>query len=674
MFSGKDIIRLLTTIALTIALAPLRSEAQINTNQVVTVGRNAMYFEDYLVAIQYFNQAIAAKPYLAQPYFYRAIAKYNLEDYLGAEADASKTIELNPFITDAWEVRGVARQNLGDNAGAISDYKHALTLLPNNRQLMFNMAAAQTEVKDYAGADSTFTAILTHYPGFENAYLGRARMRSLQGDTIGSRADIDKALSINADSYNAHIMLSELAMQQGRDSMDTALEHLEQAIRLQPKIAGLYINRAYLRYLKDNWTGAMEDYDMAINLEPENTMARFNRGLLNMEVSGYDTAVADFTAVLDRTPNDVRALYNRAYALSNKHEFQKAIADADHIISLMPDYPAGYAMRSDINRRSGNLAAAKRDHDKAASLSRRLTYNEDGTAGKAPTGQDEELTEADLTKREFATLLTVDDNTDFREEYNNSAIRGRIQDRNINVNLEPMAELTYYPGGNQISTSIYYTADVDAVNASRTLPHTLYLSIGSPSNLDEETAQKHFKSIDYYNSYLANHRPRTIDYIGRALDFMSVHNYQGAVSDLDKAIALTPDFGVAYMLRAQANARILDAGVGEPGDKGSDRAVLEHAAINNILADLDVAIARSPRNPFIHYNKGNMLMRMGNIAEAIDAYTTAINLDPGFGQAYFNRGYARFKAGDKAAGSDDLSRAGQHGIVGAYNLLKRISK
>ena len=55
--------------------------SQINTDRVMTIGRNALYFEDYVLSIQYFNQVINAKPYLADPYFYRGLAKINLDDY-----------------------------------------------------------------------------------------------------------------------------------------------------------------------------------------------------------------------------------------------------------------------------------------------------------------------------------------------------------------------------------------------------------------------------------------------------------------------------------------------------------------------------------------------------------------------------------------------------------------
>ena len=116
--------------------------AQINTDQVIQVGRNALYFEDYMLSILYFNQVIAAKPYLAQPYFFRAIAKYNLEDFQGAIDDASKALERNPFLIDAYELRAVARQNTGNAEKALDDYDKVLETLPENRVILFNKALA----------------------------------------------------------------------------------------------------------------------------------------------------------------------------------------------------------------------------------------------------------------------------------------------------------------------------------------------------------------------------------------------------------------------------------------------------------------------------------------------------------------------------------------------------
>ena len=143
------------------------AKGQVNVDQVIRIGQNTMWLEDYVLSIQYFNQAIAAKPYLAQPYFLRAVAKLNLDDLRGAEADATKALDRNPYLTDAWEVRGVARQNLGLNAEAAADYDHALENTPNSRALLYIKAMAQTELKEYQAADSTFGRLLRYHPNFE---------------------------------------------------------------------------------------------------------------------------------------------------------------------------------------------------------------------------------------------------------------------------------------------------------------------------------------------------------------------------------------------------------------------------------------------------------------------------------------------------------------------------
>ena len=100
--------------------------AQINTERVMTIARNALYFEDYVLSIQYFNQVINAKPYLFEPYFFRGLAKLNLDDYQGAERDCDAAIQRNPFVVAYYQIRGQARIRHDKFAGAKSHYRSAL--------------------------------------------------------------------------------------------------------------------------------------------------------------------------------------------------------------------------------------------------------------------------------------------------------------------------------------------------------------------------------------------------------------------------------------------------------------------------------------------------------------------------------------------------------------------
>ena len=676
-FFHKYISVLARTIIAAAALAGCFSaKAQVNTDQVMRIGQNALYFEDYMLSIQYFNQAILAKPYLAQPYFLRAIAKINLEDYAGAEADASKALELNPFLTDAWEVRGVARQNMGRDRQAIEDYTEALKLLPRNRQLLFNKALALNDIKEYDEARAAFEELIRFYPNFDNAYLGRARVNLVAADTTAALDDIEKALAINRNALNAYIMRADISINSNGD-YERALADIDEAIKLQPHMAGLYINRAFIRYKLDSYNGAMADYDYALTLEPLNSTALFNRGLLLTEVSANDLALEDFNRVLELDPDDYRALYNRAMIHRAKGNTEAAIADITRVAERFPEFPGALYLRASLYRDRGQLAKAEADYKKADKLARALNPNADYSEADTPTNAADTnpLEMDDATSKRFATLLTVDDNADFREEYNNTAIRGRIQDRNLNIEIEPMMMLSFYSSPTELRSGTYYIREVDDLNATRVLRFVLVVTNAVPT-LDEATVGRHFQSIDYYNSYLASHTARPVDYIGRALDFLTVRDYQNAEKDADRAIGLTPDLALAYLIRAQARYGQYLLQRDNPGEHTDAfaRKAQAAAALTNIKADLDKVTELSPRMAVAFFNKGNVLFEMEDYDGASKAYTEAIELKPDFGEAYYNRGYIALKAGMRNNGIADLSKAGELGIIPAYNLIKRISR
>ena len=67
-----------------LVLTPQRTSAQYNTDRLMVSGRSALYYEDYVLSIQYFNQVLTAKPYLYEPWFFRGLAKFYLDDFGGA--------------------------------------------------------------------------------------------------------------------------------------------------------------------------------------------------------------------------------------------------------------------------------------------------------------------------------------------------------------------------------------------------------------------------------------------------------------------------------------------------------------------------------------------------------------------------------------------------------------
>ena len=330
--------------------------AQVNAEQVLNIGRNVLSMEDYMLSIQYFNQAIKAKPYLSDPYFFRALAKLYLEDYKGAEEDCTMALERNKFKTETYKLRGFARQNMGKDSLAIEDYDAGLNYNPQDKYFLYYKAVAQTEMKKRDEAEATFAQLLRIYPQFEDGYAARGRLRAIEGDTVGALADLDKAVAISKNLINAFLMRSQIKAQQKQ--WESALADMDAAIRLQPQEADLYVNRAYLRYNLDDYFGAMSDYNYTLELEPYNSAALFNRALLRYEVKDLNRAAEDFAKVLKYDPDNFHARYNLGLVNMERGHHKEALADFDRITEKYPRFYPVYYAKAEVYRDMGDMRTA----------------------------------------------------------------------------------------------------------------------------------------------------------------------------------------------------------------------------------------------------------------------------------------------------------------------------
>src|SRR5574344_2324603 len=125
-----------------------KAVAQFNTDRLLTSGKVALHYEDYVLSIQYFSQIIILKPHLYEPWQMRGIAKFYLDDYSGAESDATEAILLNPYIADIYDLRGICRIRQQNFEGAIDDYTKAIGCSPDNKNFWYNRVICRIENKD----------------------------------------------------------------------------------------------------------------------------------------------------------------------------------------------------------------------------------------------------------------------------------------------------------------------------------------------------------------------------------------------------------------------------------------------------------------------------------------------------------------------------------------------
>ena len=679
-----SILRRLTALGL-VCLTGLAANAQVNAEQVLSIGRNVLSMDDYMLSIQYFNQAIKAKPYLADPYFFRAIAKLSLDDFKGAEEDCTLAIERNKFKAEAYKVRGFARQNMGLDSLAITDYNIGLEYNPYDKYFLFYKAVAQTETEDFEGADKTFATLLRQYPAFEEGFAARGRMNAERGDTVAALSDLDKAISISRSLINPYLMRAQIEWK--RKEWDKAGADMDQAIRLHPEVADLYVNRAFIRYNSDDFFGAMSDYNYALELDSKNTAALFNRALLRYEVKDLNRAEQDLSGVLALQPSNFHALYNRGLVRMENNKNREALEDFQAIQRKYPRfYPVYYAM-AETRRQAGDMRSAMQYARQGDALVENYVKNPDKNPLDKPaiaaaesndvrhTGNDNE-SETEVMER-FNRLVTVSDAVETQLSYNEK-IKGRVQDRNVQVEPEPMYAVTFTPAPLSLRSVSNYFRELDDLNQMRLIQRQFYLTPGLSSG-DQATTDQLFRYADDLTSIIKSGKGRPVDKLALAVTQSMLKNFPEALQNFNEVVELDPKFTVAYMARAYVKfAKMIadekaarDNNDGKPTDKTMERH-MAMASLQDILADYDTALKLNPRLVFAWFNKGNIYYSVGDHTSAMQCFTEALNIDPEFGQAYFNRGLAYLQSGNKQQAFQDLSKAGELGVLPSYNILKRM--
>lgn len=674
-----------------ILLLPTLLYAQINTERVMTIARNALYFEDYVLSIQYFNQVINAKPYLYEPYFFRGLAKINLDDYQGAESDCDAAIQRNPFVVGAYQIRGLARIRQNKFDEAIEDYKTAIKYDPENVVLWHNLSLCHIQKEDYEAAKEDLGTLLTIAPRYTRAYLMRGEVSLKQNDTIQALRDFDKAIDMDRydpDGWGARAIVR---LQQGK--YKEAEADLDQSIHLSAKNAGNYINRALARFHQNNLRGAMSDYDLALDIDPNNFLGHYNRGLLRAQVGDDNRAIEDFDFVLKMEPDNMMATFNRGLLRAQTGDYRGAISDYSKVIAEYPNFMAGYYQRAEarkkigdhkgaeqdefkimkmqIDKRNGVSSGDKKEGDDSKDVADNSSENSNGDGGRTRKKSDKNM--------ENYRKIVIADDSEADQRYK-SDYRGRVQDRNVTIKLEPMYALTYYEKLSDVKRIVHYHKYIEELNHSKLFPKPLRIT-NMEAPLTEEQVRFHFALIDAHTSDVVADEKNAKKRFMRGLDFYLVQDFASSIDDFTKSILLDDTFFPAYFMRAlvrykQLEYKKAEATMSEGATSGTTEmkkpevTAIDYEVVKN---DLDHVILLAPDFVYGYYNRGNVSSLLKDYRAALADYDKAIELSPDFAEAYFNRGLTHIFLGNNKQGIADLSKAGELGIVSAYNIIKRFT-
>ena len=650
---------------------PLFAKAQLNTEQVMIIGRNALYFEDYVLSIQYFNKVIAARPYLHESYFFRALAKYNLDDYKGAEEDLTKSIERNPYVSRSYQLRGLCRAGLEGYVDAERDFRMAIKYDPQNPILWQNLAVTAIKREQWESAAEIIDSMLIFSPRNVDAYLMRTQVAIKQEDSVMVRRMMTEAYKYDKYSPEVHSLAAMLLCDEER--YEEAEASIDRAIELMPGRSSSYLSRALIRYYRNNLRGAMDDYDLALYVDPNNFYGYYNRGLLRMQLGDDNRAIEDFDKVLDIDPDNAMARFNRSILRSNTGDYEGAIVDITRVLEDFPNFEYGYYCRAEARRKIGDEKGAEADDMWLLKNSLNRTLGKEDN-DSLPDNSERVRRRSDRNVQNYNKMVVADDEPGRQYATN---YRGRVQNRNIHIELLPMFAVTYYERPRDISTVLHYYKPIDDLVQSGMLLRKVLLT-NDERALSSNEVERHFTGIDVNSKNIAEF-PDVLSYrLARALDFYLVQDFAAALNDLDMALTLEGDLWLVYFIRATVRAKLLESqSVSQMSTDGSYMPASENALpnIDYRIArnDLDMVIAEMPDFAYAYYNRANVSAKLSDFKSAVVDYTKALELDDKLAEAYYNRGLAKIYLGQTYEGIADLSKAGELGIYSAYNVIKRFA-
>lgn len=656
--------------------------AQWNTERILAIGQNALYFEDYVLSIQYFNQVIKIKPYLAEPYLNRAIAKIQLGDFQGADKDCSQAIEINPFLPQAYYARGFARRRMNFFNEAIADFSKALEFSPNSLYLIMSRMDARENAKDYEGAMKDVDMYLKLSPKTTSVLYEKGRIQLEQKDTLGAEKTFD--LFTQKDSSNCLSWSSRAILKMQKNDLDGALKDYNQAIKKNSNYVGDYINRGIINVEKKNYKQALLDYNSAVKIDKNNVLAYYNRGLLRATLGDNNNALSDLNTVLKLDSSNTEALLRKAMLELTIGEYRNSIKDYKLIISRYKYFIPAYLGISEAEASLGNQKAAFVYRQTASNLEKNKDYinrkNKEDIQAKNKLAANSQKSSTGKKTELFNRFATENnDDAETESKYSADATRGAVQDKYTDVVNEKNFVVTYYSKTDEIRHTNLYYPTLDQYNKENKLRSILKIT-NNELALTAELINVHFEAINELSLKLTNNNDADI-YFNRALEFALVQDFKSAIEDLNKAIQLRPDFMLAYFCRANLRYKLVDynknVDVTNSSMDNAKKGITEKQSlfdVDMIMRDYEKVNEINPDFSFAYFNKANILCTQKDFQTAIANYTKCIEIDTDFAEAYFNRGLTYLFVGEDTKGLSDLSKAGELGIYRSYNLIQRFKK
>jgi tetratricopeptide (TPR) repeat protein len=384
--------------------------------------------------------------------------------------------------------------------------------------------------------------------------------------------------------------------------LDRAAAAYEQVLRLVPKHVEALHHVGIIAFQQGSYELAAGFIRSALELNPDVSGAHCDLGNALKELMQFEEALQSYDRALRLNPHDADAHYNRGVALHALERFDAAVSSYDRALALNPADAQAYNNRGVALKEMQQHRAALESYDRALAL-----------------------------------------DPQYAEAQNN---RGNV-----------LRELGQYTAAVECFDAVL------ALNPSYADAHCnrggALLALERPQD-----------ALDCYDRALRLKPDLAEAYHNRAVALHELKRWEPALADSQQAIRLKPDYAEAYAWLGETLQELKEL---EAAVKSYDVALRlgyetaelheRRSAAQKDMRQFDAALDSADKAlalkdyPIGHCNRGNVLLDMNRLEEALQSYERAIELSPQLSQAHNNRGVVLGQMGREADALESLGTA-----------------
>jgi Tfp pilus assembly protein PilF len=145
------------------------------------------------------------------------------------------------------------------------------------------------------------------------------------------------ALEVTTANATAHLNLASALAAEGR--IEEAVPHLEEAVRIQPRLEEAHYNLGLALAILDRANEANEHFAKALNFEPRLPESHNTLGTFLAKQGKIDEAIAHFEKAIAMRPEFADAHYNLGTARAAQQRWSESILHFERAVALRPVYP-----------------------------------------------------------------------------------------------------------------------------------------------------------------------------------------------------------------------------------------------------------------------------------------------------------------------------------------------